>query len=101
MAAKLVNLDALIPREDFERQDDTPFPSQLSATIQAVALESTNLTYQALRKPDFQRETASWEPSKVAGFVSSFLKGDLIPSIILWRSPRSGNLFVIDGAHRL
>lgn len=102
MPKRLVNLDALIPREDFEKQDDPGQPStNLAIQVKAADLEATNLTYQALRKPDFQRETASWEPEKVAGFVESFLKGDLIPSIILWRSTRSGNIFVIDGAHRL
>ncbi|WP_221639924.1 HNH endonuclease family protein [Actinoallomurus bryophytorum] len=54
-----------------------------------------------LRKPDFQRETANWSPEKVAELVGSFLEGDLIPSVILWRSTISGNIFVIDGAHRL
>ncbi|MFD4665148.1 GmrSD restriction endonuclease domain-containing protein [Streptomyces halstedii] len=58
-------------------------------------------TYNVLRKPDFQRETANWSPEKVAELVKSFLEGDLIPSIILWRSPISRNIFVIDGAHRL
>ncbi len=60
-----------------------------------------SLIYNVLRKPDFQRETANWNPEKVAELVRSFLEGDLIPSVILWRSPISGNIFVIDGAHRL
>ncbi|WP_301548598.1 DUF262 domain-containing protein [Micromonospora sp. C95] len=64
-----------------------------------LSLES--FTYHVLRKPDFQRETSNWTPEKVAELVESFLEGDLIPSIILWRSPESGNIFVIDGAHRL
>ena len=64
-------------------------------------MESSSLTYLTLRKPDFQRETASWEPQVVADLIGSFLDGDLIPSIILWRSPDTGNIFVIDGAHRL
>ncbi|MEV0425518.1 DUF262 domain-containing protein [Micromonospora sp. NPDC050495] len=60
-----------------------------------------SLIYNVLRKPDFQRETASWPPDKVAELVRSFLEGDLIPSVIMWRSPISGSIFVIDGAHRL
>lgn len=36
----------------------------------------------------------------VADLIQSFVEEELIPSIILWRSP-GGNLFAIDGAHRL
>src|SRR5690606_10950306 len=37
---------------------------------------------------------------KIAEFIESFLDEDLIPALILWRSP-SGYVFVIDGSHRL
>jgi hypothetical protein len=103
MPVHLVNLDALFKREDFEAKSD-PLqhqPSQLGLTLKITELESTSLTYLTLRKPDFQRETASWEPQKVADLIRCFLDGDLIPSIILWRSQDTGNIFVIDGAHRL
>src|SRR5205085_10924176 len=53
-----------------------------------------------LRKPDFQRETSDWTPEKIVDFVQSFLDGDLIPAIILWKSP-DNHVFVIDGAHRV
>ena len=96
------NLDALILREDFEVQGDSQAtPSQLSNTIDVSQLEEGSLFYQVIRKPDFQRETSNWEPEKISELIQSFLEGDLIPSVILWRSPRSGNIFVIDGAHRL
>lgn len=102
MPTHFVNLDALIPREDFEVQGGTtPTLSQLATTMKVNELEATSVTYNILRKPDFQRETANWTPDKVAEFIQSYVEGDLIPSIILWRSPISGNLFVIDGAHRL
>jgi hypothetical protein len=103
MATHMVNLDALIPREDFETVISEPAtqPSILSATLKITDLEKESFIYNVLRKPDFQRETANWSPDKVAALVSSFLDGDLIPSIILWRSNVSGNIFVIDGAHRL
>jgi hypothetical protein len=102
MPTHYANLDALIRREDFEVKSETLLtPAQLAATMQISQLEQTSLMYQVLRKPDFQRETANWEPEKVAELIESFLEGDLIPSIILWRSPKSGNIFVIDGAHRL
>lgn len=98
-----VNLDALIRRENFETIVE---PSNTDAADEApklkiVELEETSFLYRLLRKPDFQRTTAHWTPEKVAGFIQSFLGGDLIPSIILWRSRTSGNIFVIDGAHRL
>jgi hypothetical protein len=100
--ATLVNLDALIPREDFEAtSDDSATPALLTTTMKISDLGAENITYTVLRKPDFQRETANWTPEKVSDLIKSFLEGDLIPSIILWRSTASGNIFVIDGAHRL
>lgn len=93
-----VNLDALITREDFE-VSTAQNPAVPTATIQVRDLEQTAFFYSALRKPDFQRETSEWEPQRVYEFVKSFLDGDLIPAIILWRS--GAYTFVIDGAHRL
>jgi hypothetical protein len=52
-----------------------------------------------LRKPDFQRETNHWNPNQVVSLLESFVNGDLVPSVILWKSPTY--LFVIDGGHRL
>ncbi|MGW0996547.1 GmrSD restriction endonuclease domain-containing protein [Streptomyces sp. NPDC002523] len=103
MPTHMVNMDALIPREDFEAVTSEPAtqPSILSTTMKITDLGPDSLIYNVLRKPDFQRETANWNPEKVAELVRSFLEGDLIPSVILWRSPISGNIFVIDGAHRL
>lgn len=102
MPAHYANLDALIRREDFQVKSETMLSiAQLASTMQVSQLEAESLMYQVLRKPDFQRETANWEPEKIADLIGSFLEGDLIPSIILWRSPKSGNIFVIDGAHRL
>ncbi|WP_075734205.1 HNH endonuclease [Streptomyces acidiscabies] len=103
MAKHMVNLDALIQRDDFEAADpDVPTqPSALMTTLGVTELGPESFMYNVLRKPDFQRETANWTPDKVAELVRSFLEGDLIPAIILWRSPKSGNIFTIDGAHRL
>ncbi|MFG7944876.1 HNH endonuclease family protein [Streptomyces cacaoi] len=103
MAKHMVNLDALIPREDFEAATpELPTqPSGLMNNLGVSELGPDSLMYNVLRKPDFQRETANWAPDKVAALVRSFLEGDLIPAIILWRSPKSGNIFAIDGAHRL
>ena len=93
-----INLDAIIPREDFE------IVSNNSTSAQIQSLSDNDLynqfIYQILRKPDFQRETNEWDSLKIYEFIDSFIEGDLIPSIILWRS-QSGLIFVIDGAHRL
>ena len=96
--AHQVNLDALIPREDFEVQDGGQ-PSSPTSTLQIRNLEPGDFFYSVVRKPDFQRETSDWSPEKIVGFVQSFLEGDLIPALILWQA--GTNIFVIDGAHRL
>ena len=96
MAAQ-VNLDALIPRLDFEvvgQGDDAP----IKQSIQISDLESSAFFYAAIRKPDFQRETSEWDPKRVVGLVRSFIHGELIPGIILWQNKEL--LFVIDGSHR-
>jgi hypothetical protein len=96
--ASHVNLDALIPREDFDvvpENDDAPVP----LTISVRHLEKRDFFYQALRKPDFQRETAEWGPDRVTGLIKTFVDGELIPAVILWRN--QGLLFIIDGSHRL
>jgi hypothetical protein len=94
-----VNLDALIPREDFEI-DDKVNSGLKKHTISAEDIKSDSFFFQTLRKPDFQRETNEWEPDRVAELIKSFIGGELIPAVILWRS-QSGYLFVIDGSHRL
>ena len=94
-----VNLDALIPREDFEI-DDKVNAGLKKHTISAEDIKSDSFFFQTLRKPDFQRETNEWEPERVSELIKSFIGGELIPAVILWRS-QSGYLFVIDGSHRL
>jgi Protein of unknown function DUF262/HNH endonuclease len=96
--AHQVNLDALIPREDFEVLDGNG-PSSPTATLQIRNLEPGDFFYSVVRKPDFQRETSDWSPPKICGFIQSFLDGDLIPALILWQA--GNHTFVIDGAHRL
>lgn len=92
----IVNLDALIRRADLAA------PGELGEDINAMSimgLEPKGLLYPALRKPDFQRETANWSPEQVADLISTFARRDLIPAVILWRAGQ--DVFVIDGAHRL
>ena len=93
-----VNLDALIPREDFEVQAEG-IDARKKETMPITDLESKAYFYLALRKPDFQRETAEWNPKRVVGLIRTFIEGDLVPSVILWKN--SELLFVIDGSHRL
>lgn len=97
MALAGVNLDALIPREDFAA-GSAPFKGTPTGTI-SLGLLKDDFFVQSLRKPDFQRETSNWTPQKVVELIAAFLDGDLIPAIILWRSGQF--VFVIDGAHRL
>ncbi len=40
-----------------------------------------------------------WDPNRVVGLIQTFMEGDLIPAIILWKNKEL--LFVIDGSHRL
>lgn len=98
MAAKGVNLDALIPREDFAVETG-PVAGTSDNTISIAHLSQDSFWASGLRKPDFQRETVNWTPQKVVELVAAFLDGDLIPAIILWRAGQY--VFVIDGAHRL
>ena len=94
-----VNLDALVPREDFE-VEDVISSGKKKETISIEDIKSDSFFFTNLRKPDFQRETNEWESEKVAELIRSFVSGDLIPAIILWRSS-GGYLFVIDGSHRI
>ncbi len=94
-----VNLDALIVREDFAVADVRD-SGKKKDTISIEDLKCDSFFFANLRKPDFQRETNEWEPDKVASLIKSFVDGDLIPAVILWRNS-AGFLFVIDGSHRL
>ena len=100
--AEAVNLDALIPREDFIAPLDD---SSSAGEGGKPSASSTDLTrgesfFETLRKPDFQRETAAWTPTAVCDFIEAFVSNDLIPSVICWQSP-ARLTFIIDGAHRL
>jgi len=95
MTRNVVNLDALLPREDLASEAES------TADIPGLKLSDLEkgLIYSWLRKPDFQRETANWSPEQIADLIETFVKGNIIPSIILWQS--GNRVFVIDGAHRL
>lgn len=100
--AEVVNLDALIPREDFiAPPDDTSGAGESGKqSASATDLRRGESFFATLRKPDFQRETAAWTPAAVCDFIEAFVSNDLIPSVICWQSP-ARLTFLIDGAHRL
>lgn len=75
-------------------------PGKKKETISIEDIKPDSFFFANVRKPDFQRETTEWDAKKIADFLESFLNGDLIPAVILWRS-NAGYLFVIDGSHRL
>ena len=101
-----VNLDALIPRADFI--DDKTTPGDFS-TIEKLTLghllpnSSGNYIsiYHLLKKPDFQRETNEWDKKRICDLIEAFIDRSFIPSVILWQNAQTGNLYVIDGSHRL
>jgi len=97
MSTNVVNLDALIPREDLAIQDQ----SKPSGTVDRITIPHLNSFVFApdLRKPYFQRETNQWTPKKIVELLTAFIDQDLIPAVILWRAGHY--IFVIDGAHRL
>ena len=93
-----VNLDALIQRQDMAQGEPKPVPKNYGFGYQELIEGS--LTQTVLRKPDFQRGTASWTPEKVRDMVVAYVNGETVPAIIVWRSQQN-DLFIIDGAHRL
>jgi len=104
MPKHLVNLDALILREDLEiLSPDASKPSTGGPVGNFLIgnLEMGQPMFEVLRKPHFQRDTCQWTPEQIVQLVKNFLDEELIPAIIFWKSPSSKNIFVIDGAHRL
>lgn len=98
--AQTVNLDAMIPRADFcEHDSDAAATVKKIQDISLAQLDQGSFLVPILRKPDFQRETTQWDPSQIVIFLKSFLDNELVPSIILWKSPK--DIFIIDGAHRI
>lgn len=94
-----VNLDAMIRREDFAREIKGAGAPRIITELKLSDLLPTAAIRRQLRKPEFQRETNHWRHDQVLKLLTSFVDGDVIPSIILWRS--TNFIFVIDGAHRL
>lgn len=98
MPTHQVNLDSLILRQPFPPNDTFSGKNPL---FKLEELGRTKMYFNALRKPDFQRDTSNWNPRIICEFIRTFLDGGLIPSIIVWHSKNTNNVYVIDGAHRL
>ncbi|MBO0344852.1 DUF262 domain-containing protein [Roseibium sp. CAU 1637] len=96
--ANRVVLDAMIRRADFALQSES-ISVELGNTLKLSEITGASPTAKFLRKPDFQRETNHWTTSQVVNLIRSFVSGELIPALILWKS--ESFVFVIDGAHRL
>lgn len=99
-----VNLDAMIPREDFVYTAENNYRQQKFENLTMGHLLSTGSMisiYHLLKKPDFQRETNEWDKQRIANLIEAFIEGSFIPSVILWQNQTTNNIFVIDGAHRL
>ena len=92
------NLDAFLPREDLYAEGNEPKVNEFS---EMGITELREQWVQRLRKPDFQRTTDDWNADHIMQFVKSFIEGDVIPGVIFWASPATGNILVIDGAHRI
>lgn len=97
--ADRVTLDAMIQRADFAVGADESLSTEQISTLSIESLNPNSMIVPMLRKPDFQRETNHWSPAQLVTFLKSYLDLELIPSVILWRSP--SYVFVIDGGHRL
>ena len=93
-----VDLDAMIPREDFGVLEDS-YVLDLMSDFPIRHLAKDAPVLRLLRKPDFQRETNHWSPEQLVTLIESFVDNEVIPSLILWKAPTY--IFVIDGGHRL
>lgn len=101
-----VNLDALIPREDFISHGVKDGKQTSIARLElAHLLPDPSLNYASLyhlfKKPDFQRETNEWDAKRIVNLIDSYIESSFIPSIILWQNQETNKIYVIDGAHRL
>ncbi len=106
-SSKRVYLDHLIGRENLRYQRSQ---EQMAAAVQnrPDKLRITDLIdehfgaqREQLRKPDFQRATWAWSPQDCIALIESIVNAQVIPSIIMWKSPTNGLHYVLDGAHRI
>jgi hypothetical protein len=72
------NLDAFLLREDFFSEPIKGKSQQ--EEFAEIGLSDLKDTFVGMmRKPDFQRTTAAWDPRRIMQFIKSFAEGDLTP----------------------
>lgn len=98
-----VNLDALIPREDFIAPGErVPNQTNLkSLSLQQLSVDSFLSIYSLIKKPDFQRETNEWDKNRIWKLIDCFVHKKFIPAVIIWENTETGRYYVIDGSHRI
>jgi hypothetical protein len=96
------NLEHLIPRSNVDTTENfqTLSQSDRRSSFNLTDLEKGQFFYQQLKKPIFQRDTNQWTVERVEKLINTFLDDGLIPAIILWED-LEGNIYIIDGAHRI
>ncbi len=106
MAKELrVYLDRQIPRDNLLYNSSSEkithdAPQDLPPKLQLMELFGEDAKDDLLRKPDFQRATTAWTTEECVSLLYSVLHEQVIPSIIMWRSPEN-HWYVLDGGHRL
>lgn len=103
-----VHLDHLIKRQSLRykkpenaENGEASRPQRSDQNIRFSDIQEEDRWFSRLLKPDFQRATCAWTPESCANFLTSVVRGRIIPSIILWRNSNTGHVYVLDGAHRL
>lgn len=106
-----VHLDHIIPRESLRwvdvKKDQEPYQHfkrnpMTKLLFKDLADRGEILPiFPLLRKPDFQRETSAWNPDDCVRLLESIVKGLIIPSLIVWKSPDNSFLYILDSAHRI
>ena len=86
MTTNVVNMDAMIPREDFYVTSTAP--NLTSITRISVNGLAGGFLVPTLRKPDFQRETKDWSPAKVTTHLT-------LRAALLVKAPNPPHFFVM------
>lgn len=102
-----VYMDHLIPRESLrykrseEQFQESSQPKSRELRLSDLLDMSMTSWVKLLHKPDFQRSTSAWTPKACVSLLDSIVKGQIVPSIIMWSNPDSGFIYILDGGHRI
>jgi hypothetical protein len=100
-----VYLDHLIQKDTIFRsvnwRTETSDATRRFERLDFSSIMTGDRLYRLLRKPDFQRATNSWDSEKCVDFLDTVVNNLLVPHLILWASPRTRNVYILDGAHRI